>query len=248
MPHRARLAHAFTLSFPILLLLGLAVLAPRPAVADPWQPLEFGRSWEYRGVGGAHQIETIAGMHVLRGRTVTAKHYSEGADAGLENYWQLGPDGTVLLCGFDNPTLALALAYEPPIAYLPGPPALGASRTTNVTAYNVADGSVFATFTLTFTVLEEVDLILPAGRFHALGTGQVQVAFRPFQSGGRTFALDGCALASTPPAVSSTPSDWYADGFGVVQYQTNDLYQLVSIAQPTPVAHSTWSAIKRLYQ
>ena len=220
----------------------------RAAGADPWQPLEVGRRWEYRGVGGAHQVERITGTLLLRGRTVGVKTYSEGADAGLENYWQLGADGTVLLCGFNNPGAAFALAYEPPIAYLPGPPALGVSRTTDVTAYSLSDGSVFAAFTIQFSVLEEVDLSLPAGAFHALGTGQVLSAPRAIVAGARAFSLDGRSLGRTLPGIAPSPTDWYADGFGVVQYRTSDLYQLVSMALPTPSVHSSWTAIKRLYQ
>jgi hypothetical protein len=178
---------------------------------------------------------------------VAAKYYSEGVDAGLENYWQLGADGTVFLCGFSAAGGTFALAYEPPIAYLPGPPALGVSRTTNATAYNISDGSVYATLTIEFSILEEVDLSLPAGMFHALGTGQVVSTARAIVAGGRTFSPDGRSLGGATASLGSAATDWYADGVGDVQYQTSDLFQLVSFGLPTPTVLSSWSAIKRLY-
>ena len=224
-----------------------AFASPKTAAAGPWQPLEVGQYWEYRGVGGTHQVERITGVQSLRGRTVAVKAYSEGIDAGLENYWQLGADGTVFLCGFNSPGGSFALAYEPPIAYLPGPPALGVSRTTNVTSYNLSDGSIYATFTIQLSILEEVDLALPAGMFHALGTGQVVSAPRAIVAGGRTFSLDGRSMGSALPGVGSGATDWYADGIGLVQYQGYELLQLVSFGLPTPTARSSWSAIKRLY-
>jgi hypothetical protein len=243
MPRSHPLAHSLS----ALLLATLALASSRTATADPWQPLEVGRRWEYRGVGGAHQVETITGDLMLRGRSVAAKYYAEGPDAGLENYWMLGADGTVFLCGFNAPSAALAVAYEPPIPYLPGPPALGASRTTSVTAYRIADGSVLDALTLTCTVLEEVDLSLPAGLFHALGAGQVLVAPQAIQAGGRTFSLDGRMLTGVAPGLAASATDWYSDGIGIVQYQTIDLYQLVGFGLPTSAGRSTWSAIKRLY-
>lgn len=231
-----------------MLLLALTLTVPGSAQSDPWQPLEVGRSWEYRGVGGKHQVEQITGTRVLRGRTVAVKAYSEGDDAGLENYWTVGVDGTVFLCGFNNQSFVpFAVAYEPPIAYLPGPPALGASRTTDVTAYNVSDGSVFATFTIHFSIQEEVDLVLPAGTFHALGTGQGLPAPRGLQSGSRAFSLDGRVLSPALPGATSNATDWYSDGVGIVQYFSSDLFQLVSLGPPTSIAHSSWGAIKRLY-
>ncbi len=224
-----------------------ALGASRPAAADPWQPLEVGLRWEYRGVGGEHQVERISGLRSVRGRTVAVKAYSEGADAGLENFWQLGADGTVFLCGFNAPSGPLALAYEPPIAYLPGPPALGASRTTDVTVYNLSDGTLYSAFSIRCAVLEEVDLALPAGVFHALGTGQLDSTPRAIVAGGRTFSLDGRSIGGTPAGLGPSPTDWYADGVGVVQYQASDFFQLVSYGQPTPTTRSSWAAIKRLY-
>ena len=41
---------------------------------------------------------------------------------------------------------------------------------------------------------------------------------------------------------------WWSDGVGRVQYQSSDLYQLTSYDMPTPTFHTTWGAVKRLYQ
>ncbi len=58
---------------------------PSPAQAAPWLPLTPGMRWEYQGLAGAHQVETITGFITLRGRVVATKSYAEGADAGLQN-------------------------------------------------------------------------------------------------------------------------------------------------------------------
>lgn len=232
---------------PVLLVAASSFVRPQPVAADPWQPLDVGRRWEYRSVGGAHQVETIIGTLVLRGRSVAAKYYAEGSDAGLENYWMNGADGTVFLCGFSSPSAGLALAYEPPIAYLPGPPALGVSRTTNVTAYNIGDGTVNSSFAITCAVLQEADLSLPAGMFHALGTGQVAPVRPAIVTARGTYSLDGRSLGGPSAGLGAAASDWYSDGVGDVQYQSTDLYQLIGFGLPTPATRSSWGAVKRLF-
>src|SRR5205809_428753 len=100
--------------------------------------------------------------------------------------------------------VALAPGWPGPSAAGPWrPPALGASRTTDVTAYNLADGSVYYVFSITYSVLEELDLSLPAGQFHALGTGQVPQAPRAIRAAGRTFSLDGRTLGSSGTEVAA---------------------------------------------
>lgn len=225
-----------------------AFVSPRPALADPWLPLDLGTRWEYRSVGGSHQVETITGFPVLHGRTVAAKHYSEGVDAGLENYWLLAPDSSVLLAGFNNPSAALAVLYEPPIRLLPVPPVVAPGPFVTTTIYNLFTDAVLGVFPLRYDVTEEVQLTLPAGSFHAFGVGQAIMLPAPRLAAGRTLSLDGRTIdpgGSSIYAVSTT--DWFSEGVGEVQYQADDLYQLISFGGPTPTARSSWTAVKRLF-
>jgi hypothetical protein len=222
-------------------------LTPSLARSGDWEPLAIGNRWEYRGTGGSHQVEHITGTFTLRGRVVAIKHYDEGLDAGLDNFWLLDPDGSVLLAGFMGAD-GFGIAYEPPIRYLNGPPAVGAKLPQFVTAYNLQTNAVEFAGDLQRDITESVVLNLPAGSFSALGSGQLATA-GPALAGRRAFALDGRALPSTSSTVSGTlTTDWYSDGVGVVQYNTSDLYQLVGFGQPTATLATNWGAIKRLYR
>lgn len=231
----------------LALLLAL-VLAPSVATSETWQPLAIGSRWEYRGTGSAHQVETITGQRVVRGRVVAVKSYAEGADAGLENYWLLDADGSVLLAGFLNPSASLAWAYEPPIRYLPVPPAVGEQPFQIVNVYDLFTDALVFLGRFRYDVTEEVTLALPAGSFHAFGVGRVIPLPGPAMAKGGSFTLDGRRV---PAAASSIyiidTTDWYSEGVGVVQYKTSDLYQLVGYGQPTPTATSSWGRLKRLY-
>lgn len=219
-------------------------LTPSLARSDSWEPLQIGNRWEYRGTGGSHQVEHITGTFTLRGRVVAIKHYDEGLDAGLENYWLIDPDGSVLLAGFTAAD-GFGVAYEPPLRYLNGPPAVGAKPPQFVTAYNLSTNAVEFADYLQRDITEDVVLSLPAGSFHALGSGQLAA---PALSARRVSTLDGRALPAAQPNGSGTLStDWYSEGVGVVQYNTSDLFQLVGFGQPTATLASNWGAIKRLY-
>jgi len=165
------------------------VLTPSLARSE-WEPLAIGNRWEYRGTGGSHQVEHIAGTFPLRGRVVAIKSYTEGADAGLENYWLLDADGSVLLAGFTSPD-GMAVAYEPPIRYLDTPPAVGAKPTQLVTAYDLHTNAVMFTDYFRYDITEDVVLSLPAGALPALGVGRIE-ATGPALATRRT--LDGRTL------------------------------------------------------
>src|SRR5207249_250756 len=173
------------------------------------------------------------------------KYYSEGIDAGLENYWLLAPDGSVLLAGFNNPSAALAVLYEPPIRLLPVPPVVGPGPFVSTTIYNLFTDAVLGVFPLRYDVSEDVQLTLPAGSFHAFGVGQAINLPAPQLATRRTLSLDGRTMnpdGSSIYAVSTT--DWFSEGVGEVQYSAGDLYQLISFGGPTPTARSSWAAIK----
>ena len=87
------------------------VLAPLPCTrglpaAHHREPLGIPRH------GWLAPVETITGQTLVRGRVVAVKSYTDGPDAGLQNYWLLAPDGSVMLAGFSNPSAALAWAYD----------------------------------------------------------------------------------------------------------------------------------------
>jgi hypothetical protein len=224
------------------------LLQSQPAPAAPWLPLGLGTRWEYRGVAGAHQVETITGTRVIHGRTVSVKQYAEGTNAGLENYWLLDVDGSVLLAGFNNPSAALAYAYEPPIRMLPVPPAVGPGASVQTTIHDLFTDAALYVYYLQYDVSEHVQLALPAGSFDAFGVGQaIMLPISQF-GGGRTLALDGRTLAPSDKSIFLVnTTDWYAEGVGDVQYISDDRYQLVSFGLPTPTARTSWTAIKHLY-
>jgi hypothetical protein len=224
-------------------------LAPTVARSETWQPLAVGSRWEYRGTGGGHQVETITGQTVVRGRVVAVKTYSEGPDAGLQNYWLLDADGSVLLAGFVNPSAALAQAYEPPIRYLPVPPGVGPQPPQLIDVYDLFTNALVFHGDLRYEVVEEVTLALPAGSFHAFGVGQVISLPGPAIAKGGAITLDGRRVPAASPSISvAVPRDWYSEGVGVVQYQTGDLYQLLGFGMATPTAKSSWARLKRLYR
>jgi hypothetical protein len=232
----------------VIVLLTL-VSAPSIARGDSWMPLAPGTRWEYRGVGGARQVETITGQTDLRGRVVAVKSYSEGPDAGLDNYWLLDADGSVLLAGFLNPSTAFALAYEPPIRYLPVPPEAGPKPVQHIVAHDLFTDAVVFEFDIQMELTGSVVLTLPAGTYPAVGVGQIAPPAGQAQAKGISFTLDGRPLPPGDASVSAvTPSDWYSYGVGVVMYQSSDLFQLVGFGLPTATASSTWGAIKRLYR
>jgi len=237
--------------FPRLVFAALVavIVAPTAARSDPWLPLDVGNRWEYGGTGGAHQVETITGQRIVRGRVVSVKSYDEGPDAGLENYWLLDADGSVLLAGFMRPSGGLAWAYEPPIRLLPVPPIVGPQPFQNVVVYDLFTDAVVFNGSFRFDVLEDVMLTVPAGSFHAFGVGQAIPLPGPGVGSRPTLAADGRWLGAGPPSIYLVETtDWFTEGVGEVQYKSDVLYQLLGFGRPTPTVHSSWGAIKRLYR
>jgi hypothetical protein len=232
--------------FSLLLVLLAAGLATDAHAA--WQPLAVGAQWTYDGDSGGHEVQSITGTFTLRGRSVAIKSYLEGPDAGLANFWLLDADGSVLLAGFDNPSAALALAYEPPIRILPVPPVVGPQPFMDVTAYELGTDNVYATFPIRYDVFLQTLLLVPAGVFNTFAVGQVSNLPAPGASS-LTFAPDGRRIAPSPRGiVSGQPTDWYAESIGVVQFQASELFQLTSTNAPMAVTRSSWGRVKRLYR
>ena len=97
-------------------------------------------------------------------------------------------------------------------------------------------------FEMTLTVVSEEMLTLPAGQFPVFGIGEVGSAQGPLTRDGVEYALSGERLTPGRDA-----SDWYSENVGLVQYRTDDLYQLVRFDAPTPVVGTTWGRVKALF-
>ena len=221
-------------------------LAPSLAHGADWDQLAVGNRWEYQGVAGYHEVIHITGTFTLRGRVVSIKHYDEGINAGLENYWLLDPDGSVLVAGFTT-TDGISYAYEPPIRYLDGPPTVGAKPPQFITVYDLHTNTVVAAQYYQFDITENVLLNLPAGSFQALGVGLLPTS-GPAAAAQKGLTVDGRVLSAVPAGIPGRTTDWFSEGVGVVQSKTSDLYQLVGFGQPTPTLARSWGAIKRLYR
>jgi len=228
----------------VLLVGGLA-----PVSRAAWQPLAVGAQWTYLGDAGSQEVQAITGTFVLRGRTVAIKSYLEGPDAGLSNFWLLDPDGGVLLAGFDNPSAGLGLAYEPPIRFLPVPPVVGPQPFVDVTAYDLGTGAVHAQFPMRYDVFLQAQVVVPAGTFDTFAVGQVINLPAPGAATPGPLALDGRRTSATTRGITAgQPSDWYAEGFGVVQFQATQFFQLVSTNAPSAATRTSWARVKRLYR
>lgn len=218
----------------------------------PMLPLDVGNQWEYQSQSGALARQAITGTLDVLGRTVAVKHEFEGPDPGLDNWWMTGPAGEVLLAGFDNPVATLSIAYDPPIVYCGAAPVVGDTWTTHIIAYDHRSGIAFGEYDITIGAIEAPTLVLPAGRFDAIGVAQVAPpgALRAAGSGGVTFTLDGRRVAATTKAVATavTPSDWFSRGVGLVQWGYDDLYRLTGFGNPTPTLATTWGRLKALYR
>lgn len=218
------------------------------AAAAPFLPLATGNSWVYEGDQGGHQTQKITGSTTLHGRTVWTKHYEEGADTGLENFWLIDTDGSVLLAGFYSPAAGLGYIYEPPIRFLPVPPTLGDRPDQSITYHDYATDQVLFTGNVRYDVLEDVTVTVPAGEFHSYGAGRYIPLPGP-SAGGTMLTLDGRIATTRAKSIAILqPTDWFSEGTGVVQYDSGEFYYLVSYGGPTPTTRSSWSAIKRLYR
>jgi hypothetical protein len=229
----------------------LALRAAPAAVAAPpsMLPLEVGNYWEYVSASAGHQVETITATQTLLGRTVFVKSYTGGFNAGLENFWLTGPDGEVMLAGFNHRSFSSALAYDPPITICGGAPLVGDTWTTHTTAYNLADMSVYAVFDITFGALEEVSLSVPAGTFPCIGVGQVPFATSPASTciAGLGLALDGRQVSATRVDSSTDATDWYSPGVGEVKYVGGDTFELAGYGNTTPARPMSVGQLKARY-
>jgi hypothetical protein len=226
----------------------LSALGFGAVLAEEYLPLGIDNFWEYDGVEGKHEVQTVTRTMLLWGTEVYVIEYSEStSNEGLENYWTTDPDGSVDIWGFYR-TLDewgdWGYLYNPPIRVLQPPLYLGKEWTTTVGQYSLPDSSFSGWLDFTFCVVEEGLVTVPAGTYYAYGIEQCLAAVR-----GRPLpdwvAIDGTSL-DVPRA--RNPGNWWSGGIGCVQYSADDLYQLVQFNQPTPVTEVSWGRLKAEYR
>jgi len=228
---------------PLAALAALAIVSTPSIAANPWTPpLDIGTRWEYRGDSGGHQVQTITGQTTVRGRVVSVKSYAEGTDAGLQNYWLLDANGGLLLAGFRNPSAAVAVAYEPPLLFMPVPPGFDPYPVQHVVVHDLVTDAVVNQFDFQIqTSLLQLQLEFEVTPRFVVGVAQLSPP-------PGSLMLDGRHLPAGSGAVSSpAPLDFYGQVLGDVMYQSSELFSLIGYGLPTPVATSSWGALKRLY-
>lgn len=230
------------------LFVALVVSQPAARAEASWMPLQVGNRWQYVGTDSAHQTEVIVRTMTLRGREVFVKSYVEGPNAGLENYWLIGADGSVALCGYNRADFGVA--YEPPLTLLAAPPALGRTWSTHTISYRLSDMTVHETFDIDWSVADEVMLQVPAGTYHCYAVGQVTPGVLLEPGPGRSFTLDGrpAPRTASTTALPVVITDWFAEDVGIVQYESDDLYRLLSFGNATPVRAFSWGRLKSRYR
>lgn len=231
----------------------LAVLIPWPAARAAWLPLAVGNEWVYMDETDEPHTERITEEGHVRGRRMFVKAYVGGQDDGLFNFWKLDTDGSVLLGGYYRPAYPFGLVYEPPVKIFPGSPVVNMEWTTHAIAYAIPDNVIYAEFDLYWKVQEQVTVPTPAGTFDCVGVGQVAPPGPAFATapGGALLGLDGRVVSPAEgPADNGPPSatEWYADGVGLVRYDTGVPYLLQSFDLVTPAVTSSWGRIKRLFR
>ena len=219
------------------------LLAPQLGVAyTDYLPLEPGILWMYQSVGGNQESMIVSGTRTLFGETVTVMDvFNSTSNEPLKNYWRRAEDGDVLLCGFfRDEEGGWGLAYDPPIRWVDAPVVLGATWACTTQVYELPGMVPADMMVLEYTVWWEGTLTTPLGDFPTVGIGfadpwTAETAFRGCTPDGRIFSG------------RSEPDRWLCDGVGLVQYDTDDLYQLYYWCI-VPVEPLTWSRVKMLYQ
>jgi len=249
MSPRPRRALGLASSIALCALLGTSV--PWSEGHADWLPLAIGNQWQYVDDTEDAHIESITDEGHVRGRRMFVKSYVGGQDDGLVNFWQIGSDGSVLLGGYYRAAQPFGLLYEPPVRIFPGSPVVGMEWTSHAIAFSVPDNVFYAEFDLYWAVAEELSLSPPAGTFQCFGVGQVAPPAITFAPEGQAWGIDGRVLRSAPGVLGTGPAsatEWYADGVGLVQYNTGVPYLLQSYDLTVPAVTSSWGRIKGLYR
>jgi len=219
------------------------VVLPGIALADPdYYPMDNGRACSYEAIGGDTETLTVVGTRDLMGLTVHVVDYSGGMyDEPLENYWTIGPDGDVLLHGFfRDEGGGWGRAYDPPIPQVDVPVFVGKTWQCTTQVYWLPEGTPSGVFEIGYEIVAQGPVSVPAGTFLCISVGQLPSDAAVVLGG--VFTVDGRVAHR-----DVEPETWFSDGVGLVQYDTHDLYQLVSYGV-TPIEARSWTRIKALYQ
>lgn len=215
-----------------------------PATAEDYLPLTIGNYWVYDGSCFAeHERATITGTIQLWGTDVFVNRISESThNEGLENYFTTSEED-VNLWGF-RWSDGYGMVYYPPLLVVDGPLFLGKQWTSTITIYSTPDSTILGQETWLFQVDTDEMLALPAGSFHAFGIAAGVPSPRAHPSLGG-LGPGGEVLS---PAHPRTPSRWWSEGIGIVQYSTSDMYQLSAYGnEPTATQMTSWGRVKALY-
>jgi hypothetical protein len=219
------------------------LLAPQSGIAyTNYLPLDPGFLWMYQGVGGNEESMSVTGTRTLFGETVSVMDvFNSTSNEPLKNYWRRAEDGDVLLCGFfRDEDGGWGLAYDPPIRWVDAPVVLGATWACTTQVYELPGMIPADVMVVEYTVWWEGTLPTPAGEFPSIGIGFAN----PWMAGSR---FRGCAPDGRVLSGRSEPDRWLSDWVGLVQYVSDDLYQLYYWGI-VPVEPLTWSRVKMLYR
>jgi hypothetical protein len=225
----------------MVLLACVLVLPAWSASEDPdYLPLSTGRTWVYESPVGGGETMTVVGTRDLMGTVVWVMDYTESTvNDSLENYWTTGADGDVLLHGFVREDEGgWGVVYLPPIAALDVPVFVGKSWQCSTQTYRLPEETPWDDLEMGFEVVWEGVLSVPAGEFPCIGVANVPVVWHDSRRG---YTLDGRKLSR-----DSDPWTWYSGGVGVVRYDADRIYDLISYGV-TPVESASWTRIKALY-
>jgi hypothetical protein len=214
-----------------------------PAAADPvYLPLGLGTTWSYETPARDAETMTVTGTIDLLSSTVTVIEYSEStANDSLENYWTTESDGDVLLWGFFRAESGgWGYAYDPPVRVVDAPLYVGKTWTIESQVLSLPGGAPTGTLSGELTVSWEGELTVPAGDFECFAIESVDTLPPPRLP--VDVRIDGRETGS-----SFYPTEWFSDGVGRVQYDSDTLYELVSYLA-SPVERTSWSTIKTLFR
>ena len=236
-------------------LLPLWTLAPAvgaAAVGTDWMPNAPGTRWIYQAGGGSRDTVIQQEPTTFEGLDVIENRFGEsGIDAGLRQYWEVqgsGPDGVLLFHGAWRPHEDFGIHWVPPLRWMQGPPALGNEHSEVTVPILLPAHDVGDTVHFTFRVTESITLPV-LGFTTAWGVGYTTLPALFRSRAGRAYTLTGRAIPTGKAGTGVIPTfEWWAPGFGEVQWNSGELWTLVQFDLPTPVANTTWGRIKRLYR
>lgn len=215
------------------------------ARGEQYLPLFVGNWWEYRGSYlGEHEVQRVESSTWIDGIQVFCVVFRQSShNEGLTQYWSTNSDGDVTLWAWVEPD-GYGILYQPPVVFVDSPLSLNRSWVQKVGVYTLPDTTLLGYFDFDMEVYEELDLSVPAGRFHVYGVG-----FSAHIPAHLSLLVnrDITGLWDPDPGRNET-SKWWTEDVGQVQYTTSDMYQLVAFQEPTPVSSLSWGRVKALFQ